>query len=146
MVYRNVIAICSLLLLFGHAVADDAQRHQKVGGMDVYLGVIPAQLTQGHPKMHSGASLEEHRYHILVALFDNKTGKRITDAEIKTTVSPLGQIGKTMVLEPMHEEVRSFGNYFTLLKPEHYRIKLEIQRGNEAPVVTASFVYQRPRD
>ncbi len=146
MVYRNAIAICSLLLWFGHAVADDAQRHQRVGGMDVYLGVIPAQLTQGHLKMHGGASLEEHRYHVLVALFDNKTGKRITNAEIKATVSPLGQMGKTKMLESMHEEVRSFGNYFTLHKPEHYRIKVEIQRGDKMPVVTANFVYQRPRD
>lgn len=146
MIFRTILFISSLLLVFGQAVAEDAQRHQSVGNMDVYLGVIPAQLTQDHPKMHGGDSSGEHRYHVLVALFDHKSGERIKEAEVQATVSPLGQIGTTMTLEPMHEQDPSFGNYFTLDKPEHYRIKVDIQRDKQTPVVTANFVYQRPRD
>ena len=146
MFYRNVLAISCFLLFISHAVADDSQRHQQVGGMDVYLGVIPAQLTQEHPKMHGGASSKEHRYHVLIALFDSESGKRITEAEVTATVSPLGRLGKKMTLGPMHGKALTFGNYFTLHKPELYRIKVKIKRDKEASVMMANFVYQRPRD
>jgi len=110
-----------------------------------YLGVIPAQLTQEHPGMHGGGADKEHRYHVLVALFDSKSGERITDASVKATVSSLGMGGSTEVLEPMHGEALSYGNYFSLLKPELYRVRVEIQRGKDSDKSVAKFVFLRPR-
>ena len=146
MSHRNLLVFFGLLFAANLAMADDSERHQRVDGMSVYLGVIPAQLTQEHPGMHGGASDKAHRYHVLVALFDSKSNQRITDARVKATVSPLGLGGRTKALEPMNEELLSYGNYFTMGKPELYRIRVEIQRGKGGDKSVANFIYQRPRD
>ncbi len=59
------------------------QIFQVVDGVAIYLGVMPAQIVQGHPKehpevgMHGGAPTRGDRVHVVVALFDNATGGRI---------------------------------------------------------------------
>ena len=148
MVNKNPVVLCCLLLLFGQAVADDSNRHLQVDGMSVYLGVIPAQLTQQHPEMHGGGADKEHRYHLLIALLDSSSSERITDAQLKATVSLLGLAGSTKSLEPMHgaQSIMSYGNYFTMPKPELYRIRVEIRRGDSKHLSVANFVFQRPRD
>jgi len=147
MVHRNALTVCSLFLLLGQAVADDSQRHQQVGGMDIYLGVLPAQITQAqHPNMHGATDGDEHRYHLLVALFDSKSDERITDARVKATVAQLGMEGKTKALALMGGELLSYGNYFAMHKPDYYRIGVEIQRAGSGGKSVAKFVFQRPRD
>lgn len=143
---RNLFVIACFLLFATQLMADDSQRHAQAGGMDLYLGVVPAQLTLDYPMMHGDVSSEEHRYHLLIALFDSKSGRRITEAVVKATVSPLGQEGKTMTLEPMPGDAVTFGNYFTLNQPEHYRIKIEVQRDRDSSATVANFIYQRSQD
>ncbi|OYZ23670.1 MAG: hypothetical protein B7Y23_09955 [Sulfurovum sp. 16-42-52] len=93
MLYKNVLIL--LLLIFGTnlVMADDSQRYQKVDGMSIYLGVIPAQLTQKYSSMHGGVTSNEHSYHIVIALFDSKSGKRITNARVKASVAALSMKG-----------------------------------------------------
>jgi len=146
MLHRKTFVCFCFLLVANLVVAGDSERHQLVGGMSIYLGVIPAQLTQEHPGMHGSGVDKRHSYHVLVALFDAKSGQRITDAKVKATVSPLGMGGDTKKLEPMRGEPLSYGNYFTLHRPERYRIRVEIQRGEGGDRSVANFVYQRPRD
>jgi hypothetical protein len=147
MLYRNLLISFCLLFTTSLAIADELERHQRVDGMSVYLGVIPAQLIQEYSGgMHGGDADKEHRYHVLVALFDSKSGERIIDARIKATVSPLGLGGSTKELEVMHGELLSYGNYFTLHKPELYRIRVEIQREKGGAKSMANFVFRRPRD
>ncbi len=138
--------ISSLLFAVTAVMASDSERHQQVDGMDIYLGVMPAQLTQEHPGMHGSKVDKEHSYHVLVALFDSKTRMRITDARVKATVSLLGMGGSTRKLEPMRDEPLSYGNYFILHEPELYRIKVQIRRGDSKHVSVAEFVFRRPRD
>jgi len=146
MLYKNVLVYFCLLFVTNLVMADGSERYQQVDGMSVYLGVIPAQLTQKqHPGMHGGSD-KEHRYHVLVALFDVKSGERITDARLKATVAPLGFGGVTKELEPMRSEPISYANYFTMHKPELYRILVEIRRGEDKTKSVANFVYRRPRD
>ena len=144
MLYKNLSVFFCLLLATGLLMADDSERHVQVDGMSVYLGVIPAQLTS--QKMHDRASSKEHNYHVLIALFDSKSGERISDARLKATVAPLGLGGHTKGLEMMHEDALSYGNYFVMHKPGRYRILVEIQRGENQTKSIANFVYQRPKD
>ncbi len=144
MLYKKLSIFVCLLFVATLSAADDSKRHQLVGGMSVYLGVIPAQLTQKeHPGMHGGSD-KEHRYHVMVALFDVKSGKRIDDARVTATVAVLGLGGHTKDLEPMLGGALSYGNYFVMHKPEMYRILVEIKRGKNKS--TANFVYERPKD
>lgn len=129
MSYRNLLVFFCLVFFANMAMADDSKRHLQINGMSVYLGVIPAQITQEHSAMHGGSADEEHRYHVLVALFDSKSGKRITDARVKAAVFPLGLERIPKELEAMRGESLSYGNYFTLHQPELYRIRVEIRRG-----------------
>ncbi|WP_457592756.1 hypothetical protein [Hydrogenimonas sp.] len=129
----------ALLLAAGIAVAGDSSRHQNVNGLSIYLGVIPAQLIRGHEKMHGGAPGEES-YHILVAVFDAKSGERLKDAKVAATVSSVGMRGVKKSLEPMRGELLSYGNYFLLERPGRYGIEVEIYRkGAKTPVVADFF-------
>ncbi len=143
---RTVFFMIGLIFMAFSASADDSQRHQQVDGINIYLGVIPAQITQArHSEMHGGVNNNEHRYHILVALFDSNNGERITDAKVKATVAQLGLSGETKRLEPMSTELLSYGNYFAMHRADNYQIQIEIQRGDGKGKSVAQFVFSRPR-
>ncbi len=144
MLYRNIAVFFCLLFAASLVMADDSSRHLQVEGMDVYLGVIPAQLTS--EKMHNSATPKEHGYHILIALFDRKSGLRITDAKLKASVGLVGVTGSSKELEVMPGNALSYGNYFMMHQPERYRIVVEIKRKESNVKSTASFVYQRPKE
>src|SRR3990172_12939474 len=96
-----------LVLALGPAIAADPAQHRIADGIAVYLGVLPAEMIQGHGKahaesgMHGGPRAGEHVYHVMVALFESDTGERIGDAEVRARVSELGLAGSEMPLEPM---------------------------------------------
>ncbi len=142
---RLLVFLC-LIVVTNVALADGLKRYAQTDGISVYLGVIPAQITQKYPGMHGGVPGNEHRYHVLVALFDNKSGKRITDATVKAAVYPLGLERPPRRLEPMRNDLLSYGNYFTLHEPEPYRVRVEILRGDDQQPSVAEFVFQRPLD
>ncbi|OYZ23599.1 MAG: hypothetical protein B7Y23_10075 [Sulfurovum sp. 16-42-52] len=54
--------------------------------------------------------------------------------------------GDTKDLEPMHGELLSYGNYFTMYSETYYSIKVEIQRPKEKVKSVAKFVFKRSRD
>ncbi len=143
MLTKNRAVFFCLLFAATLVMADDSNRHLQVEGMNVYLGVIPAQLTS--EKMHNSATPKEHGYHILIALFDSKSGLRITDAKLKATVGLLGVTGSSKELEVMPGNALSYGNYFMMHQADRYRIVVEIQRKGSNKKSIASFVYQRPK-
>ena len=116
----------------GHRV--ETGSYQQVGSINVYYGVLPAQIAGKHPAtheektMHGGVPEKRGEYHLIVALFD-ASGKRITDANVAATVGEFGMASNRKTLEPMRiVETTSFGNYFTLRKGVIYRIAIEIRR------------------
>ena len=136
----------ALLLAAGVAAAGDSQWHKRVDGLSVYLGVIPSQLIKGHEKnMHGGAKGDDS-YHILVALFDAKSGKRISDATVNATVASVGMRGVKKSLEPMTEDLLSYGNYFILDRPGRYDIRVGILRKGVKKPVIADFYFVREEE
>lgn len=89
----------------GCAGATEPSYRQVVDGVAVYLGVVPAQLVRRHPpehpegQMHGGVPAGEN--HILVALFEDRTGRRITRAEVAATITGPGNFKAEKKLEPM---------------------------------------------
>jgi hypothetical protein len=113
---HTVMGGIAALFLTG-AFAADVPTHKVVDGVAIYLGVLPSEMVLGHPHshteagMHGGVPVGEHRYHVLVALFDAASGKRITDAQVKARYlsSPVRRQRK---LEPMHiADTITYGNY-----------------------------------
>ena len=113
------------------------------------MGVIPAQILQGHPdehpehEMHGGIPARGHRDHVVVALFDDATGKRIENAKITGSVVELGMGGKKKALEPMKiAGTITYGNYFTMPDSGIYHIKLWIHLPGKQGVIEAHFTHQ----
>ena len=132
----------------GAGLAAETGYRQVVDGVAVYLGIVPAEMVRGHPpghlesEMHGGTPVGEN--HILVALFDEKTGRRITSAEV--TVQLTGDRGPDVRkrLEPMVVAgAASYGNYFYMPGAGPYRIKLTIRPRGAAREIYTTFTWAR---
>tara|TARA_R110002167_G_scaffold164023_7_gene360929 strand:+ start:2406 stop:2912 length:507 start_codon:yes stop_codon:yes gene_type:complete len=119
---------------------------QVADGVAIYIGLMPAQIVQGHPvdheesRMHDGVPGGSAPVHLVVTLFDDATGQRITDAFVKAEVVELGLAPQRKDLEMMHiADTVSYGNYFSLQSEAPYRIRLVIQLPERDEVVEATF-------
>lgn len=145
---RFAILLALVLAAPGSAMPAETALHQKTGGVDVYYGILPAQVAGKHPitheekTMHGGVPVGKDDHHLVVALFD-KHGVRITDAQVWATVGELGLAGKRKKLEPMRiKDAISFGNYYALRGAGPYRIAIEIRLPGAARPVEARFDYR----
>ena len=146
MLYKNLFIFLFLLIGVNLVMAESIQHHQKVDGMNVYLDVIPMQHAYEHSSMHGGTTKEEDSYHVVIALFNIESGKRITDAMVKASITPLGTKDNNKNLVPTHGDLLSYGNYFTMQKAVHYNIKVEIQRVDEKTKSITMFILKPPQD
>jgi hypothetical protein len=130
------------------ALADD--NYKVVGGLAVYLGVLPAAMVKGHPTghpeatMHGGVPAGTHEYHLVIAVFDAATGVRVENAEVTASVSGLGHVGESQLkLEPMAiAGTVTYGGFVNLPGTDRYQIGVEIRvPGRNAPV-RVDFAYE----
>lgn len=131
------------------ALAANYSRHQRVDGMDVYYGIVPASVAMGHhPAGHPESALPgshaDGRYHLVVSLRDRHNGQAVTAARVTAIVSRgLGH----REAHPLHRmtvnHTVSYGNYFTMARPGIYDIQVLIQRPGTRRVRLASFTYQQ---
>ncbi len=150
---RAALAGITALLLTA-AFAADSSQNQVVHGVAIYLGVLPAEMILGHPRshteaqMHGGVPAGQNQQHVVVALFDNATGRRITDARVKANVYEIGFSGVQKKLEPMLiAGTVSYGNYFNMPATSNpYRINVRIELPGVADVIEAQFDYRHVSD
>jgi hypothetical protein len=126
----------------------DTAYRRVVDGVAVYFGMMPAELVRGHPQehpegqMHGGVPVGEN--HIMVALFEDKTGKRITRAAVTATITGPGNFKAEKKLEPMIiAGAASYGNYFNMPGPGPYRIALRIRTPGIGHDIEATFTWAR---
>lgn len=121
---------------------------QSVGGLDVYLGVVPGAISREHPadhpeaQMHAGQHHEIGDKHVMVALFDSASGQRVTDADVDAFLLGIGSARSEHRLEPMTVNgALTYGAFMQMPGNGAYRIRVEIRhRKTDAPVV-ATFDY-----
>lgn len=138
-----------LLLLAGaeQGMAQQAERHKVVGGLDIHYGVLSAAaVARAHApsspegRMHGGVPSGKHDYHLDIVLFDEANSKRITDAQVWATVGEVGLSGKRKKLEAEHiNDAVSFGNYFAMRGEGPFRILVEVKLPGRAKAVEARF-------
>ena len=149
---RAALAGIAALVLTA-AFAADSSQHKVVHGVAIYLGVLPAEMILGHPgphveaEMHGGVPAGQHQHHVVVALFDNVTGKRISGAKVSARVHEINLAGAQKKLEPMLiAGTVSYGNYFNMPATNNpYRINVRIELPGVADVIEAQFDYQHAR-
>ena len=126
---------------------------QTVDGMTIELGVLPAELIQGDltapgdPKaLHGGTQPYGSSHHIVVALFDAKTGTRITQVRIHAGVGNRSYNHEPdKLLEPMEiNGAMTYGNFFPMPGEGLWRIHLEIVRAGSPRPVEVNFAYEHP--
>lgn len=145
-----ILALCGALLSACGGSSGVPRSEQTVGGITIYLGVVPAEIVQGHPiaagdvqALHGGTQAGRNSHHVVVALFDAKTGARITDARVRAGFGQrVGEHQPLQDLEPMEINGRmSYGGFFLPRGTRGLKVHLEIRRGATSRPVTAVFAY-----
>ena len=143
------MGVAALSWAFAGTSAAQPEGPRTVGGLSIFLGVIPAAMVQRQLKSgtgmpaHSGAPPGEHVYHVTVAVFDAASGERRQDLKVRARVSGRGLSGPEKDLLPMTiAETVTYGNYFILPPNDTYRVQVEIRRPGQAEPVRTDFVYE----
>lgn len=143
------VAMFALAQIATPAAASHVDRYKVVGDMAVYLGVLPSEIVGGHAPehpegtVHGGAARGKKESHVVVALFETKTGRRISDADVYARVAEIAKAGESKKLEPMKiGDSVSYGNYFAMSAKGPYRITVEIRSAGAAKPVRAEFEYK----
>lgn len=143
------VAIAIVLSIIVSAASADTSTSKVVDGVAVYIGVSPAEMIRGHPKahpegaMHEGVPKSSDEYHVIIALFDSKTGQRITDVTVKARVEGLGMAGAQKLLEPMTiADAVTYGNYFKMVGTGPFRITVSIQKPSASSAMQVQFEHK----
>ena len=149
-IYRYLFGV-ALALAAAASSANGIDQHLLVNGMDIYYGVVPAEVVESHPKKHAEADMHDKSrlsggtHHLVVTLYDNKTAQRISDAKVDAGVIPLGLAHQQKPLEPMQiNGTMSYGNYFNMIGGGPFRIDLQITRPGRKGTTKAEFEYRPP--
>ena len=149
-----VVAFVVLALTFGVARAAGVNPDQpiRVGGMELFFGLVPAEILRGHPReheeqtMHGGVPRGKGVHHLIVSVFDAKTRTRITDAMVTGSVTEVGMATQNQKLEAMSfGGTASYGNYFAMANQGPYEIVVNVRRPGDSKAATARFQYWHPR-
>jgi len=137
-----------LTLTFLSAHAAENTQHKIVDSISIYVGVLPAEMLLGHAKgheereMHGGVPAGSNRYHVVVALFDAASGKRITNAQVKIGGASVGLAAARKKAEPMLvNNLVTYGNYVSLPGQGPYKIQIEIKRAGVGKLIEVEFEY-----
>ncbi len=124
--------------------------HKSIGGMEIYLGVLPAESlrtrqagSDAEKKMYGGIPSGSGYFLVNVTLRDNSTKAEIKDAQVKARVANL-MSGATKALESatINDSV-SYGNYFQMPGKDPYTVTLQIRKPGAARAIEARFDLKR---
>lgn len=114
--------------------ADTGSDSKTIDNVAIYMGLLPAQMARGHlpshaeSTMHGGVPAGRSEYHVVIALFDATTGKRISGADIRARVAEIGLSGEEKKLNPMEiAGTETYGNYFPMTGNGPFQIFLTIR-------------------
>lgn len=156
---RRTATILGLTILFYFLICAPAWTlaargglYQLAEGVAIYVKLIPSKALQGQPetpadnRMHGGVPPGDHVYHVIVDLFDEHTGKRITNAEIAAQILERDATGPLKRLEAMQLEERlAYANYFDLPGAGPYQVRLTIRRPGASRPIRAELTFEHTR-
>lgn len=119
-----------LLVLFAHADPVPAQARQDKEGITVFWGLVPAAVVS---EKHAVEEMHGHRpagggqvHHLVVAVFDASSGRRIDNAVVRAQLSESGIVDEPpKYLTPMRINGQmSYGQVFSMATAGPYRFRL----------------------
>jgi len=144
---RALALACLFALVSAGAWASEHDRSYTADGITIYVGLIPTDRMWAHPEVYGEHKVTQkvpkgpNMYHVLVALYDRASGRRITDADVEMRISPLGLVGALKPLHPMMVGgVVTYCNYFRMTPNDIYRVRVSIHRGHPTRTAEAVFI------
>ena len=137
---RKWLTIALLGALSTATQADHTPYHRVHGGLDISIGLMPGTAIRAIPgperTMHSGGHHGQH--HLVVALFDPDTGRRIVDARVTASVGglDLAPADRQPLQAMRHGDLITYGGFFYLPPGPHTAIALEVERPGREKVTT----------
>ncbi len=96
--------------------------------------------------MHGGVPRGSGLHHLIVSLFDVKTGQRIENAKVSARMGEPGLTPQSKDLELMQfAGTVTYGNFFTMTSPGPYRLEVGVSRHGDVKPAQAVFEYRHPR-
>lgn len=134
------------------ASASPDARHASVGGIEIYLGLVPADTLRAYPKesveraMHGGVPSGAGHYHVNVSLFDGASSAPISDARVDVRIQQRGGVAtESKTLEPMvFRNAPSYGNYVRMGGKATYVMTVRVRTSQRSDPVEASFEHRLP--
>ncbi len=144
----GALFVCSLAIFSPTASAGHFGQTKTVGGVVIYLGMVPAAVLRQLPGTYPAHEVRKipsgkHVHHVMLALFDHPGGERITNAIVTARVAPLALGGPTRPLDPMMVAgALTYCNYFRISPSGTTVIQAEIRRPDTARVIHARFLLE----
>jgi hypothetical protein len=133
------------------AFAHISNESQSVAGLKVEFGVVPAEALRGRPEeqavrqMHGGVPSGRAMYHVMVAIFDAKTGARITDAQVRARVEEVGLTREEKALEAMQAAgAVTYGNFFRMAGQGTFRVTVQVRLPGTTRMTELQFEHRHP--
>ena len=133
----------------GAAAAEPAKptgNVKTVGGTEIYLGVLPAEVLRSFPKdsversMHGGVPSGSGHYHVNVSVLDAATKAPIPGARVEIKIDERGLSTETKSLLPITtSSVPSYGNYIKLKGKTQYVFTVKVQKAGSPQPLEAQF-------
>lgn len=143
--------IAMLFLMSSNAYSESrtplgTDQFKVIKGMAIYIGILPAEILEGHinnKTIHGGLPLGPIRFHLTVAIFNDKTGKRINDANVTAQIFTIPEKTGFKKLELMElGETTVYGNYFSMKALGPYLIQLHITHKQLKEPIDVEFQHQ----
>ncbi|MFY9315709.1 MAG: c-type cytochrome [Burkholderiales bacterium] len=118
--------------------------HKLIAGVDVYLGVLPAEMMRtrhagAEGKMKQKVPSGKDYYYVSVVLRDHGSKVEIKDAKVEARVANL-MTGETRKLEAATvNNALSYSNYFKMAGKDPYTVTLKIRKPGAATPIEAKF-------
>lgn len=119
-----------------------------VGGMNIYLGLVPAERILDYPKespersIGGGVPSGADYYYVNVSLADSKTQAPVANARVAVDVQEVGLASQSKNLEPLPAGPGSYGNYVRIKKNAAYVVTVEVRTNDTLGATKARFDYK----
>ncbi|WP_238455882.1 hypothetical protein [Azohydromonas lata] len=129
----RITALLMAFAMLGSLTPAAAQAQQRRDGVWLYWGVVPAAIvSERHSleQLHGQAPQDGGQvHHLVVALFEDSTGKRIDDAVVRAQLREPGITDASpKYLLPMQVNgLMSYGQMFSVVKPGPYKFQILVK-------------------
>jgi len=119
-----------------------------INGMNIYLGLVPAEKILSYPaesperSIGGGVPKGADYYYLNVSLADAKSQKPVANARVSVDVQETGFSAQTKDLEPLPAGPGSYGNYVRMKKNIAYVVTVEVRAPDIVGANKAKFNYR----